>query len=100
MQLNGYTLSELDLEIIREDCNEYLDKNNGLSPDTDDSNNWVECIIDGGSWVVDCHMYDNKKYDPDNESKIVIRIYDTYIEDGHRCTDTASDCVYIYLNET
>jgi len=99
-KLNGYELTNLDLEIIREDCSQYLEKNNGLDPDPDetDSYNWVECIIGGGSWVVDCHMYNNKIYNPDDDN-IVIRIYDTYVdeESDHRITDTESNCVAIYL---
>lgn len=96
-KLNGCELTDLDLEIIREDCSKYLDQNNGLDPDPDDSNNWVECIIGGGSWVVDCHMHSNKINDPNDEDTIVIRIFDTYIDEDHRVTDTGSDNVDIYL---
>jgi hypothetical protein len=100
-KLNGQELTKLDLEIIREDCSKYLDQNNGLDPDPEgsDAYNWVECIIGGGSWVVDCHMHSNKINDPDDEDTIVIRIFDTYIDDDedHRVTDTGSDCVAIYL---
>ena len=37
--------------------------------------------------LVYCHMYDNKIYDPDDDN-IVIRIYDTYVdeESDHRIT--------------
>jgi hypothetical protein len=44
-------------------------------------------------------MHSNKINDPDDEDTIVIRIFDTYIDDDedHRVTDTGSDCVAIYL---
>ena len=96
-KLNGYILTEDDLKFIRKDCLEYLADNNGLNQDPDDSNNWVECIIGGGSIVVDCHLWTNTIIN--HEYKIVIDIYDTYVDpdDDHRITDTASDHVSIDL---
>lgn len=107
MNIYNKEISLTDIEIIKEDCLKYLTDNNGLDPDEDDGQNWVESIIGGGSWVVDCHIWDPSTYDDEYDDEMCsvgIAVYDTYVDDDsdHRLTDTSDkicDFELEYVND-
>jgi len=93
--INKYKLTKDDIKIIREDCKKHIEDNDEYRNFEDC---WLECTIDDGSMVIDCHIWNQQEYDIASKNKVVISIYDTYInKDDHRVTDTKSDSIEIDL---
>ena len=88
-----YKLTKVDIEIIKEETYKRLALEIESAEWVEKSIDvWQDVVIGGGSIVVDCHIHDSKEYDPDEDDKIYVIIYDTYVnETDHRVTDTSTE---------